>query len=296
MMNNSIDAYLDEKKEIIDQALARFLPDSETSQVASAMHYSVKAGGKRLRPILTLTAAEIYGVKADSILEIAVAIELVHSYSLIHDDLPAMDDSDLRRGRPACHIVFGEAVAILAGDALLTLAFELVAAFGLREKKEKDALKICISLAKAAGSEGLIGGQELDLRAEGKNLSMEEIEIIAELKTGALFRAALNCGALAVPAPANELEMLDRYALKIGKAFQIIDDLLDEEATATELGKPSGADRKSAKATHTALMGNAAARGRAESLYLEAVEKLRELEKDTEVLAALAAKLVYRKK
>jgi geranylgeranyl diphosphate synthase, type II len=295
-MSTSVDAYLEQKKIIIDRALSEFLPDPGTTQVAAAMNYSVKAGGKRLRPILALAAAETFGVNAESIIEIASALELVHSYSLIHDDLPAMDDSDLRRGRPSCHVAFNEAIAILAGDALLTLAFKLVAAYGLREHKEKEALKICISLAEAAGSEGMIGGQELDLMAEGKILSAAEIETIAELKTGALFRAAIRCGALAASAPDHEMEILDCYAGGLGKAFQIIDDLLDEEGTAAELGKPAGADRTSAKATHAAAMGKTAARARADLLYREAIEKLKELHRDTEILAALAAKLVYRKK
>jgi geranylgeranyl diphosphate synthase, type II len=296
MMTVDIDRYLSQKKKMIDQALNIFLPESGSSQVAAAMRYSVESGGKRLRPVLTLATAETFGLKTESVIELSCALELIHTYSLIHDDLPAMDDSDLRRGRPSCHYAFGEAIAILAGDALLTMAFELIARYGLREGRERQAVRISFELARASGIVGMIGGQELDLRAEGKSISLAEVENIAELKTGALLRAAVKCGALASEAGERELVILDGYAHKIGKAFQIIDDVLDQEGNTAELGKPAGADHERAKATYAAIRGNRAAKSRAEMLYLEALNILKKLDLNTEILSALAAKLVYRKK
>lgn len=289
--------YLEHKRERVNRALDRLLPKiKQPAAVYEAMRYSVASGGKRLRPILTLAAAETLEVDCEQVIDAACAVELIHTYSLIHDDLPAMDDSDLRRGKPTCHRVYGEAVAILAGDALLTLAFELLARFGLEGGRERSALLISAELAAAAGVEGMIGGQVLDLQAEGSALTLEELERMHSLKTGALLRAAVRTGALAADAGRTQLEALSGYASCLGLAFQIVDDLLDLEGTAAELGKTPGSDLERAKCTHPALLGASASRLRAESLYFDAIAHLDTLDRPAEILRQLAHRLVYRTK
>ncbi len=289
-----LEQYIEEAKVSVDRALMDSLPPAGSSKVADAMRYSIEAGGKRLRPILCLAGAQVLGAEQEAVIEVACALEMVHTYSLIHDDLPAMDDSDLRRGKASCHRVYGEAIAILAGDALLTMAFEKVAAYGCKEQRADQAVQITYELASAAGVGGMIGGQELDLVAEGKSLTPPEVEEIAALKTGALFSAALRCGALAAGAGASELEVLSSYALLTGKAFQIVDDLLDSKATVAELGKPVEADLKKAKATLPALLGAEAAQARADDLYRQAKAELQKLEIDASLLQMLAYRLIYR--
>lgn len=291
-----IDRYLTQKKEIVNRALKECLPDTGPKAVREAMRYSLEAGGKRLRPILTLAAAETLGCDDHDVIDVACALELVHTYSLIHDDLPAMDDSDLRRGKPTCHKVYGDAVAVLAGDALLTLSFELLSRYGLKPGRAEKAARIGTELGKTAGVTGMIGGQVLDLEAEGRDLTLLEIETISAMKTGALLKASVICGALAADAGSKELELLDRYASKIGTAFQIIDDLLDVESSAEELGKPTGADRDRFKPTFPAVLGPDEARSRAESLYNEAIMALTGLNRPVELLTGLAKKMVFRSK
>ncbi len=291
-----IDRYLTQKKEIVNRALKECLPDTGPKAVREAMRYSLEAGGKRLRPILTLAAAETLGCDDHDVIDVACALELVHTYSLIHDDLPALDDSDLRRGKPTCHKVYGDAVAVLAGDALLTLSFELLSRYGLKPGRAEKAARIGTELGKTAGVTGMIGGQVLDLEAEGRDLTLLEIETISAMKTGALLKASVICGALAADAGSKELELLDRYASKIGTAFQIIDDLLDVESSAEELGKPTGADRDRFKPTFPAVLGPDEARSRAESLYNEAIMALTGLNRPVELLTGLAKKMVFRSK
>ena len=289
-----LEQYIEEAKVSVDRALMDSLPPAGSSKVADAMRYSIEAGGKRLRPILCLAGAQVLGAEQEAVIEVACALEMVHTYSLIHDDLPAMDDSDLRRGKASCHRVFGEAIAILAGDALLTMAFEKVAAYGRKEQQADHAVRIAHELASAAGVWGMIGGQELDLVAEGKSLTPPEVEEIAALKTGALFSAALRCGALAAGAGESELEVLSSFARLTGKAFQIVDDLLDSKATIAELGKPVEADQKKAKATLPALLGAEAAQARADDLYRQATAELQKLEIDASLLQMLGHRLIYR--
>ena len=289
-----LEQYIEEAKVSVDRALMDSLPPAGSSKVADAMRYSIEAGGKRLRPILCLAGAQVLGAEQEAVIEVACALEMVHTYSLIHDDLPAMDDSDLRRGKASCHRVFGEAIAILAGDALLTMAFEKVAAYGREEQRADQAIRIAFELASAAGVGGMIGGQELDLVAEGKSLTPPEVEEIAALKTGALFSAALRCGALAAGAGESELEVLSSFARLTGKAFQIVDDLLDSKATIAELGKPVEADQKKAKATLPALLGAEAAQARADDLYRQATAELQKLEIDASLLQMLGHRLIYR--
>ncbi len=291
-----IDQFLEHEKEIINRALINNLPVVEHSVVNEAMRYSLNAGGKRLRPILTIAAAKTLGSEDESIIEVACALEYIHTYSLIHDDLPAMDDSKLRRGKPTCHCVYDDAVAILAGDGLLTLAFETVAKYGSRAGYEKKAIGILAELTDAAGVNGMIGGQTLDLAAEGNNLSLDEIDKISLMKTGVLLRAAVVCGGIAADASESQLKALSAFALNIGSAFQVVDDLLDYESTSEEMGKPAGADQVRAKATYPAVLGLDGARKRAEALYEQALTALDDLGRPTEILREIAKKLVYRTK
>lgn len=260
------------------------------------MRYCLEAGGKRLRPILTIAVAETLGKENAEVLEIACALEYIHTYSLIHDDLPAMDNSDLRRGKATSHRVYGEDIAILAGDALLTAAFEIVARYGSKEGREKKAIRIVTELAAASGVEGMIGGQELDLKAEGKEPDYETVVKIANLKTGALLRAAVLCGAIAADAGPEEEQALRSYAEAAGSAFQIIDDLLDYESTTEILGKPAGADQNRAKATYPAFSGIAEAKSEAQRLHARALQSLEKLKRPTALLAGLADKMVFRNK
>ncbi len=292
----NIDHYLAEKKEIINRALKKCQPAAGPTAVREAMNYSLEAGGKRLRPILALAAAETFGHDDDNVLDVACALELVHTYSLIHDDLPAMDDSDLRRGKPTCHKVYGEAIAVLAGDALLTLAFEILSSYGLKTGQAEKALRISAELSKAAGVNGMIGGQVLDLEAEGQDLSIPDIETISVMKTGSLLKASVVCGALAAEAGEKVLNQLDIYAFKIGTAFKIVDDLLDLESSPEVLGKPTRADQERYKSTFPAVLGPDKARSKAEMLYHEAIAALDALNQPTELLSGLAHKLVYRTK
>jgi geranylgeranyl diphosphate synthase type II len=290
-----IKLYLEQERDRINRVLENSLaPAEEPSAVLEAMRYSVSAGGKRLRPLLTLAAAKTLGEESEQVLEVACAVEYIHTYSLIHDDLPAMDDSNLRRGKPACHRVFGEAVAILAGDALLTMAFERLALYGLKSGRERAALMISSDLAQASGAAGMIGGQALDLQAERRALNAEELERMHSLKTGAMIKAAVRCGALASEATAAELRALTGYGACLGLAYQIVDDLLDRERGAEELGKPAGADQIRAKATYPALLGDTAARQRAETLHHDSLVHLKSLGRPAEILQGLADCLIFR--
>lgn len=292
---NEFNFYLEQEQERVNRWLDRLLPaPAQAGRIVEAMRYSVMAGGKRLRPILTLATAQCLDVVADDVIEVACAIEFIHTYSLIHDDLPAMDDSDLRRGKPTSHCVYGEALAILAGDALLTLAFEVLARYGLVEGREKMALQISAELARAAGAVGLIAGQVLDLAAEGSSLSVDALEQMYRLKTGALLETAVRSGALVAGASPTELQALTGYASCLGPAFQIADDLLDRSGTAAEIGKRPGLDQARGKATYPAIMGEVAARRRAEMLYQKAISNLDTLHRPCDLLRRLAHRLVYR--
>lgn len=289
--------YLERQRREVSRYLLLLVEQGDAPpSLQEAMRYSLAAGGKRLRPLLTLAAAETLGCPAERVMPVAASLELVHTYSLIHDDLPAMDDSALRRGRPTSHRVFGEALAILAGDALLTLAFEQVAYYGLREKKYEQALQISAELARASGSEGMVGGQVLDLQFEGREITLQELERMNRSKTGALLRAAVRCGAIAAGASAAVLDELSGYGSSLGRAFQITDDLLDREGDADKLGKNTGADEVRGKATFPALLGAQAARERSEKLYRRALSHLGELQQPAALLEELARQLVFRER
>jgi len=251
------------------------------------MRYSLLAGGKRLRPVLCLAACELAGAPTDLALPTAVALEMVHTMSLIHDDLPAMDNDDLRRGRPTSHKMFGEAIAILAGDALLTRAFEMVA---LRSPgvEPQRLLAVLGELSRAAGAPGLVGGQVVDLDSEGKDVDLTTLEYIHLHKTGALLRACVVCGALVGGAAENLLEALRVYARGIGLAFQIIDDILDVTASSEVLGKTAGKDLMADKTTYPKLLGLEESRKRAEVLVIEAKGALAPWSTRAQPLLALA--------
>ena len=255
-VNRQLDGYLRQ----LDSDCPEILRDS--------MAYSLLAGGKRLRPLLTLLACEAAGGQIESAMPAACAIEMVHTYSLIHDDLPAMDDDDLRRGRPTCHIQFGEAQAILAGDALLTLAFEIVA----RDIKPAAAAAAClVDLANASGAVGMVGGQVADLQAEDAGLAnVEELEAIHRRKTGRLLCAALTMGGRVAGASPEAIESLERYGAKVGLAFQIVDDLLDIVGEQVKMGKGVRKDASHGKLTYPALLGVEESRQRARALVAQA--------------------------
>lgn len=292
-------AFWREARRQVDEALNDYLPSAEGPvdspcplRLAAAMRYSLLAGGKRLRPVLCLMAAEACGGDGKAALPAACALEMVHTYSLIHDDLPAMDDDDLRRGRPTCHKAFDEATAILAGDGLLTLAFEVVA----REVRPAETATACLRvLAVAAGSEGMVGGQMADLQAEGRDdASIEALEAIHRRKTGALLRAPLRMGALTASAPLDVREALDGYGRAVGLAFQIVDDLLDVQGDEVKMGKRVRKDSGLGKWTYPALLGVDGSRAKARQLADEAVTALAPLGGRAALLKALAFDLLER--
>ena len=291
-------AYLEERRSLVNRALAAYLPGvrGPAFRVVEAMHYSLFVGGKRLRPILCLAAAEAVGGDPGEALPPACALEMIHTYSLIHDDLPAMDDDDLRRGQPTCHKKFDEATAILAGDGLLTEAFHTLAAAGPRyEGREKVLLEITQLLAAAAGYQGMVGGQMLDLLAEGRRISLKELETVHRLKTGALLTAACRAGALMGGGTRQEVALLTGYGEKFGLAFQVTDDLLDVEGDPAEMGKAAGMDEKHRKATYPALLGLEASRQWARRLVEEAVANLETFGERAAPLRELARYLLVRR-
>ena len=242
-------AFMQAKAEKTEAALARYVDGWEDvpAPLLEAMRYSLFAGGKRLRPTLALGAAEIVSGTDDTALPVACALEMIHTYSLIHDDLPAMDDDDLRRGKPTCHKAFGEATAILAGDGLLTMAFDVAA--------ETGSIAIVRELARAAGVAGMVGGQQADLAGEGQQLGLDALRRIHRAKTGALIRASARCGALAAGGDAPAVDALTAYGEHLGLAFQITDDILDVTGTEAAIGKPVGSDVSRDKSTYPALLG-----------------------------------------
>ena len=272
---------------------ARLPQHSELApSLISAMRYAVLGGGKRIRPLLTCATASSLGADATLALPAACAIEFVHAYSLIHDDLPAMDDDDLRRGRPTVHVVYGEAVAILAGDALQALAFETIAR---AESLSTDArLAMTAALACAAGWSGMVGGQAFDIEATGREIPLLELEAMHRAKTGALLETAVDLGALVVAAPDSTRIALREFGATIGLAFQVVDDLLDITQTTAAIGKRAGADAAAGKNTFPGLLGVAATRARAAQLHQEAVAALHRAGISSGPLHAIARTIVER--
>ncbi|MBQ7607007.1 MAG: polyprenyl synthetase family protein [Desulfovibrionaceae bacterium] len=251
---NALEPLFTERRRRVEDYLARVLTDTHIpAKLAEAMQYSLLAGGKRLRPVLCLSSAALFGCDEETLVPFAAAIEMIHTYSLIHDDLPAMDNDDLRRGKPSNHKVFGEATALLAGDGLLTEAFVSMTRTGV----EPQALCAAIAeLARAAGALGMVGGQEVDLELTGRpSVSLDAVQAMHALKTGALLRASCTSGALLASAPKEAFEHIAAYGSELGIAFQIADDILDEVADPALLGKPVHSDRERNKATYPALVG-----------------------------------------
>lgn len=279
-----------ERREIIDRELDRLLSpsDSPAATVERAMHYAVMGGGKRLRPILVLESCLACGGDGSAALAPAAAIEMIHTYSLVHDDLPAMDDDDLRRGRATTHKVFGEATAILAGDGLLTLAFRLLASEPPGDALAATRCRAVALMAERAGVSGMVGGQAADLEAEGQPVRQDRLEWIHRHKTGALLLAAVELGGILAGAGDNDLDGLRRYGDALGLAFQISDDILDCTATAADLGKTPGKDQEAGKTTYPALLGLEGARAEAERQAAAAEEALEAMPGDTSILAGLA--------
>ncbi len=276
-MSFDLPHYLRERKEAVDRALDRFLPpaDAFPPSIHEAMRYSVFAGGKRLRPILVIAAAEVAGGAMEPVLPTACAFELIHTYSLIHDDLPAMDDDDFRRGRPTSHKVFGEAVAILAGDALFTLGMRLLTESFLQGDSNPVLLPQLLSeVTDAAGTPGMIGGQVVDIESEGRVVSPSTLEYIHTHKTGALIRAAVRAGALLAAASEEALSALTSYGERLGLAFQIVDDILDLEGDQEAMGKAVGSDQRKKKVTYPDFYGLEPSRKMATDLIREAKEAL----------------------
>lgn len=295
-MAKPLQTYLDDHKKLVDRALDRYLPKARTrpATVHEAMRYSLFAGGKRLRPILSIAAAEACGGKAENAIAPASAVECIHTYSLIHDDLPCMDDDDLRRGMPTSHVKYGEGIAVLAGDALLTIAFEIVAQTA--PTKRYDVGDYISELAVASGSRHLIGGQVLDLEGEGSDvlLSPPQLKYIHQSKTAALLTASIRLGAMTANATPKKLELLTIYGQSLGLAFQVIDDILDVTQTSEKLGKSAGKDEATAKSTYPALFGLEKSRKEAARLTKKALKALDSFGKKGERLGEIAHHLLDR--
>lgn len=289
-----LSSYLRDTQRAVDAALKIYLPSPATkpATIHRAMRYSVFAGGKRLRPILAIAAAEACGGLRDNALPAAAAVELIHTYSLIHDDLPAMDNDDFRRGKPTSHKVYGEGIAILAGDALLTLAFEVIATAPATSRYSiADHIS---TLAQAAGSRQLIAGQVADLEAEGKKITLPQLQFIHRSKTAALLKASIRLGAYSANATDRQLEALTSFAENLGLAFQVIDDILDVTQTSDKLGKSAGKDLTAQKATYPAILGLDKSRKEAHRLTQASLEALLPFGKKADRLRTLAEHLLQR--
>jgi geranylgeranyl diphosphate synthase type II len=292
-------AYLEEKRRIVEDALRGFAPPEEglAAEVVKAMHYSLFAGGKRLRPILCMAGASAAGGDERLVLPVACALEMIHTYSLIHDDLPAMDDDDLRRGRPTSHKVFGEAMALLAGDGLLTEAFSLMARGNAAKNVDPGRLLEVIALiAGAAGHAGMVGGQAADIRSEGKPLDAAAVEFIHTRKTGALITASVASGALLAGGDDGQVAAITLYGRSIGLAFQIADDILDIEGDAEQMGKGVGGDARKKKITYPSVLGLEASRKIQAEMVQSAVAALENFDHAADPLRHLAAYIIERKK
>ncbi|HEX5887461.1 MAG TPA: farnesyl diphosphate synthase [Pyrinomonadaceae bacterium] len=290
-----LDSLLSASRALVEVELNRLLPPSGAApeKVHQAIRWSVFAGGKRFRPALLLATGEAFSAPVEKLIKTACAFEMIHTYSLIHDDLPAMDDDDLRRGRPTCHVRFDEATAILAGDALQTLAFQTIADDDRLDASTRIAL--ISELARAAATpEGMVAGQALDMEAEARQVNGAQLQEIHRLKTGALIVGAARCGALIGKASASELAAITNYGAHLGLLFQITDDLLDVTASAEELGKTPGKDVRSRKATYPALYGIDEAREKAMKAHKAACEALKQIDRPTDVLQRIVDFILHR--
>lgn len=296
-MNQDLKNYLATCQARVENALTQRLPSENVlpKKLHEAMRYSVLNGGKRMRPMLTYATGNVLGISPDELDAIACAVECIHVYSLIHDDLPAMDDDDLRRGKPTCHKAFDEATAILAGDGLQAFAFELLAHDATIQASPQKRLEMITCLAKASGSQGMVGGQAIDLESVGKMLTLPELENMHIHKTGALIRASVVLATLAKENVDPEAaKKLDNYAKCIGLSFQVKDDILDEESDTQTLGKTQGKDKDNNKPTYPALLGLAGAKQKAQELHEKALENLAHFGDEANLLRDLSLYIIQR--
>ncbi len=293
-----LDSYLTSQKKRINRALESLLKTSDKpDRILEAMTYSLMAGGKRIRPVLCVAAAEAAGGNPEDAVPAACALEMVHTYSLIHDDLPAMDDDALRRGKPTCHMAFDEATAILAGDALLTLAFQTLASIELSNAEQAAKwLRVIRLISYAAGYCGMIQGQMLDITSEGRQLTLAELKSLHRLKTGALIEASISSGAVLGGLNSNKISMFESYAQNIGLAFQVTDDILNVEGDPEIMGKAVGTDKLRNKSTYPSLLGLKKSKDFAGKLVENALQALESFDQKAEPLRAIAKYIVERKK
>ena len=293
----NLDLYLKRKKDAVDNFLSDYISSTKKrkdcpEQLRKAMGYSLMAGGKRIRPVLSIASYEAVGGKSNNIVPIAASIELIHTYSLIHDDLPAMDNDDFRRNKPTAHKVFGEATAILAGDALLTDAFHIISSAGVNPEK---LISVIRELANASGPEGMVGGQTADIMLEGKRAKKKDIIYIHTHKTGALIKASVRIGAIMADSIPDKLASLTEYGEKIGLAFQVIDDILDITGTKKEMGKSTGADIAKGKNTYPSTFGLKESGEIAELLIDESIRALKEFDNKADPLREIAKYILSRR-
>jgi geranylgeranyl diphosphate synthase type II len=292
----NLGSYLARRERLVDGALERCFPvkPKRPSRLTEAVRYSLFGGGKRLRPVLLLAAAEAVGGEPKAALPFACAVEMIHTYSLIHDDLPAMDDDTVRRGKATSHVAFGEGIAILAGDALLTEAFRVMAKAALASSHRTRAVRAMCEIAEASGAHGMVGGQVADLEAEGTTPNLATVEYIHVRKTGALILATIRCGAILSGATATQMRRLTRYGECLGMAFQVADDILDAEGSAAVTGKVPGRDSARGKVTYPAVVGLPAAKERTRELLAQALAELQPFSKVADPLRELARWIVAR--
>ena len=294
----NLDSYLTSQKKRIDRALESLLKTAgKPDRILEAMTYSLMAGGKRIRPVLCMAAAEAVGGNSEDAIPAACALEMIHTYSLIHDDLPAMDDDALRRGKPTCHVAFDEATAVLAGDALLTLAFQTLSSIGLSNAEQATKwMQVMHLISYAAGYCGMIQGQMLDITSEGRQLTLDELKSVHRLKTGALIEASLSSGAVLGGANSNRISLLESYAQNIGLAFQVTDDILNVEGDPQVMGKAVGTDKLRHKNTYPSLLGLKKSKDFAGKLVENALQALESFDEKAAPLRAIATYVIERKK
>ncbi|ENB9401695.1 MULTISPECIES: (2E,6E)-farnesyl diphosphate synthase [Bacillus cereus group] len=287
-MTIAFDTFLKESKTFVEEKLVSYANELQCPNVLrEAMAYSLEAGGKRLRPLLLFATLQAFGKEKNLGVGAACALEMIHTYSLVHDDLPCMDDDDLRRGKPTNHKVFGEAMAVLAGDGLLTYAFQVIMAYEQKEISAEKKVRLVLELAKAAGPEGMVGGQVADMEAEGKQLTIDELEYIHKHKTGKLLEFAVLAGSILSNATEEQEEKLLAFAKYIGLAFQIRDDILDVEGTEEEIGKPIGSDVSNEKSTYTTLFTVDRAKDILEETIVKAKDAISSLQLQDEYLLSI---------
>ncbi|MFO7554221.1 MAG: polyprenyl synthetase family protein [Desulfobacterales bacterium] len=296
MNNFNLNSYFSSKKMQINEALGSIFTD-DSSKIVKAMQYSLMAGGKRIRPILCMAAAEAVGGRSEDAIRAACSLEMIHTYSLIHDDLPAMDNDKLRRGMPTCHVAFDEATAILAGDALLTLAFEFLSSTGSSQgNRALEWINVMHIIAKAAGYKGMIEGQMQDMAAEGNQLRLKDLEKMHALKTGALIEASVTAGVILGKGSDVQIQNLKAYSRNIGLAFQVTDDILNVEGDPNIMGKDAGSDQLRAKSTYPGILGLESSREFAKKLVKDALKALENFDNKANPLRAIAHYIIERKK